>query len=203
MIFEHELPPGTRIGEAQLTREFGMSRTPVREALARLESEGLLVAGPGRGFLVAELTSADLVDIYRVRAVLEGLAAEEAAHRATRVDIARLEDLYDAMTEASGKPGQDQQLAGLNSEFHAVIAEVSGNAYLQSMLDDIREVFELFRTTALTVPGRRDTAHDEHGRMIEALRRGDADEARQLAQGHVNRALATRQSILTEKDSHQ
>jgi DNA-binding GntR family transcriptional regulator len=201
MIFEHELPPGSRIGEAQLTRQLGMSRTPVREALARLESEGMLTAAPGRGFLVAELTVADLIDIYRVRAVLEGLAAEEAAGQATRVDIARLEDLYDAMTRASEQEDQDQELARLNSEFHALIAEISGNTYLQAMLEDIREVFEWFRTTALTLPGRRETAHEEHGQMIDALRRGDAGAARELAHGHVQRALAARQSLLCEKET--
>lgn len=200
MVFEHELPPGSRISEAQLTRQLGMSRTPVREALARLESEGMLKAAPGRGFLVAELTAGDLIDIYRVRSVLEGLAAEEAARRATRVDIARLEDTYEAMTRASAV-GRDDDLARSNSEFHALIAEISGNAYLQAMLDDIREVFEWFRTTALTLPGRRDTAHDEHGQMIDALRRADADEARELAQGHVRRALAARQSMLVEPES--
>lgn len=200
MIFEHELPPGSRIGEAQLTRLLGMSRTPVREALARLASEGLLTAAAGRGFLVADLTAEDLIDIYRVRAVLEGLAAEEAASRATRVDIARLEDLYEAMANASAN-GHDQELAQRNSEFHSMIAEISGNTYLQAMLDDIREVFEWFRTTALSLPGRRDTAHDEHGQMIDALRRGDVDEASQIAQGHVKRALAARQSMLTEKES--
>lgn len=199
MVFEHELPPGSRVSEAQLTRQLGMSRTPVREALFRLESEGLLAAAPGRGFLVAELTVDHLVDIYRVRAVLEGLAAEDAARRATRVDIARLEDSYDAMSDANAD-GRDADLARMNSEFHALIAEISGNTYLQAMLDDIREVFEWFRTTALNVPGRRETAHDEHGRMIEALRAGDADAARELAQRHVHRALDTRRSILTAKD---
>lgn len=199
MVFEHELPPGSRISEAQVARQLEMSRTPVREALARLESEGILTGAPGRGFLVADLTVDDLVDIYRVRAVLDGLAAEEAASRATRVDIARLEDLYDAMSQASAA-GRDQELARLNSEFHALIAEISGNSYLQAMLEDIREVFEWFRSTALSLPGRRDTAHDEHGRMIEALRAGDAETARRLAQGHVQRALDARRSILGEQE---
>jgi GntR family transcriptional repressor for pyruvate dehydrogenase complex len=82
----------------------------------------------------------------------------------------------------------------LNSEFHRTIAEVSGNGYLKAMLDDIRRIFDLYRPTALTVPGRREEAHAEHGQMIEALRQNVGEQARQIAELHVERALATRQS---------
>ena len=166
----------------------------MREALARLASDGFLVAIPGRGWVVVEITPAKLIDVYAVRARLEGLAAESAARRLTRVDLARLEDLYDAMDDA--RTGGDDELAGLNSQFHIVIAEASGNAYLCSMLDDIRDVFDRFRVTALAVPGRRDQAHLEHGQMIAALRSRDVDLARQLAEDHVRLALEARRSLL-------
>ena len=197
MIFDHELAPNSHVGEVQLANLLSMSRTPVREAMARLESEGLLMpaAHRARGYTIAGLSPQDLFDTYVVRATLEGLAAAEAARHVTRVDLARLEDLYDAMEEARDK-GDDARLAQLNSQFHAGIARASGNRCLQSMLDEIRGVFERFRNVALMVPGRRDAAHDEHSQIIEALRLHDPNLARQVAEQHVQRALEARRSVL-------
>lgn len=195
MIFEGKLAAGTHVTEAALVRLLDMSRTPIREALARLATEGQLIAAPGRGFVVVEVRPADLIDVYAVRARLEGLAAENAAARLTRVDLARLEDLYDAMEDARGRDA-DSELAVLNSEFHRVIAQAAGNVYLEAMLDDIREVFDRFRTTALALPGRRDDAHREHGALIAALRAQDAAVARGLAEEHVHRALDARRGLL-------
>lgn len=196
MIFEGRLPAGSHVTEAALVRQLDMSRTPIREALTRLATEGQLVASPGRGFIVVEISASDLIDIYAVRARLEGLATEAAADRCSRTDLARLEDLYEAM-EAARHGAEDERLAFLNSQFHAVIAQASGNAYLQAMLDDIREVFDRFRTTALALPGRRDDAHHEHGQLIEALRGRDGRAARELGEQHVQRALAARRQVLS------
>jgi DNA-binding GntR family transcriptional regulator len=196
MIFEGRLPAGSHVTEAALVRQLDMSRTPIREALTRLATEGQLLASPGRGFIVVEISAADLIDIYGVRARLEGLATEEAAERCSRTDLARLEDLYEAM-ETARTAGEDERLAFLNGQFHAVVAQASGNAYLQAMLDDIREVFDRFRTTALALPGRRDDAHHEHGQLIEALRRRDRGAARELGEQHVERALAARHQVLS------
>lgn len=196
IILEQEASGGSTISEAQLTRDLGMSRTPVREALARLATEGYIRPASGRGYVIVKLTAQDLVNVYQVRAVLEGLAAAEAAQRVRRVDLARLEDLYDEMTAARDE-GRDKDLASLNSNFHATIAEISGNTYLKSMLDGIRNVFDRYRPAALMVPGRRDDAHTEHGDMIEALRRQDSETAHDLAEQHARRALATRQAALS------
>ncbi|MBO0872263.1 MAG: GntR family transcriptional regulator [Pseudonocardia sp.] len=195
IILAQEASGGSTISEARLTRDLGMSRTPVREALARLATEGYIRPASGRGYIIVKLTAQDLVNVYQVRAVLEGLAAAEAAQRVRRVDLARLEDLYDEMTVARDE-GRDKDLASLNSNFHATIAEISGNTYLKSMLDGIRNVFDRYRPAALMVPGRREDAHTEHGDMIEALRRQDGESARELAEQHVRRALATRQAAL-------
>lgn len=196
IILEQEATGGSTISEAQLTRDLGMSRTPVREALARLATEGYIRPAAGRGYVIVKLTARDLVNVYQVRAALEGLAAAEAAQRVRRVDLARLEDLYDEMTVARDA-GKDSELALLNSNFHATIAEISGNTYLKAMLDDIRAIFDRYRPTALTVPGRREDAHTEHGEMIEALRRQDSETARHIAEQHARRALSTRQAALS------
>jgi DNA-binding GntR family transcriptional regulator len=200
IILAQEAAGGSTISEAKLTRELDMSRTPIREALARLATEGYIRPAAGRGYVIVSLTAQDLIDVYLVRAELEGLAAAEAAKRIRRVDLARLEDLYDEMSVATAED-RDADLALLNSNFHATIAEISGNSYLKSMLDDIRTIFDRYRPTALTVPGRREDAHGEHGLMIEALRRQDGKAARKLAEDHVRRALATRQAALAEEQT--
>lgn len=193
MIVEQQFQAGSTVTEAQLTRNLHMSRTPIREALTRLASEGYLQSVAGRGYTVTEMTAKDLVNVYAVRAALDGLAAAEAAKRIRRVDLAHLEDLYDDMA-AARSANRDEDLAALNSEFHAMIAEISGNSYLKRMLDDIRNTFDLFRLRALNVPGRRDDAHVEHGHLIEALRQNDPESAQRIAKLHVERALRTRQS---------
>ncbi len=200
VIVEQQIKANSTITEAQLTRDLHMSRTPVREALTRLESEGYVQPAAGRGYTIVEMTAEDLVNVYAVRAELDALAAGEAAKRIRRVDLAHLEDLYDDMAVALSE-NRDQDLATLNSEFHATIAEISGNSYLKRMLDDIRNTFDLFRMRALTVPGRRDDSHAEHGQLIEALRQNDTDLARRIARLHVQRALLARQSTASIDDA--
>jgi DNA-binding GntR family transcriptional regulator len=188
MIFDGTISAGTMLVEARLVRQLGMSRTPVREALHRLEAEGLLSALPRGGFTVVAVGDEDLRNLYMIRACLEGLAAATAATKLNRVDIARLEDLYDEMGVAV-EAGQDEELARLNREFHRAVAIASGNVHLREILDNVKGVFERFRATAVANPARRAEAHAEHGELIEALKRRDAERARSIAEQHVHRAL--------------
>jgi DNA-binding GntR family transcriptional regulator len=188
MILEGAIPAGSTLVEARLVRLLGMSRTPVREALHRLEAEGLLAPLPRGGFSVIALGEDDLRNFYMIRACLEGLAAATAATQLTRVDLARLEDLYDEM-QIAVQAGRDEELAQLNREFHRTVAIASGNAPLCEILDNVKGVFERFRVNAVANPNRRAQAHLEHGQLIDALRDRDADKARRLAEDHVHRAL--------------
>jgi DNA-binding GntR family transcriptional regulator len=188
MIFDGSIPPDTTLVEAQLVRLLEMSRTPIREALHRMETEGLIEALPRGGFAVVTLTGEDLQNLYQIRAVLEGLAAETAASRSTRVAIAQLEDLYDEM-DVAVESRDDETLIRLNREFHRTIASASGNRHLEAMLDDIKGVFERFRSDAVADDARRSTAHSEHRALIEALKARDGAEARRVAEKHVHRAL--------------
>lgn len=198
MLLDHEIEAGSTVTEAELTRILAVSRTPVREALTRLAGEGFLRASSGRGYVVTELTAQDLVDVYAVRIELEGLATGEAAERVKRVDLARLEDLFDEMSEAK-LAGDDRFFAGLNNKFHAMIAEISGNAFLKSTLDDIRAIFDVYSSTALTEPGRREQTHEEHGAIIEAMREHDGVKARALVRTHFEHSLAIRQVQLARR----
>jgi DNA-binding GntR family transcriptional regulator len=197
MIFDGSIAAGSSLVEAKLVRVLDMSRTPVREALHRLEAEGLLAAESRGGFRVVALNKQDLIDLYMIRASLEGLAAATAAPRLTRVDIARLEDLYDEMGEAV-EDNRHEDLAQLNRDFHRAIAAASGNAHLQEILDNVKGVFERFRTNAVADADRRRQAHEEHGLLIAALRSRDPEEARKLAEEHVHRALKQGTELLSD-----
>lgn len=201
MLNEHEFEPGSIVTEAELVRRLGASRTPVREALHRLEAEGHLISGPGRGYLIAELSEDDLTKVYRVRAVLEGAAAYDACEVITHAEVGRLKDLYDSMEKAR-LAHDDRELAMLNSTFHRAIAEASGNPYLDMCLGNIYAVFDRFRPRALEQPGRREAAAVEHGQMIEMLEKRQKDDVRELAERHVWSALETRRrSLATDSDS--
>lgn len=197
MIIDQAFDPGQKISEAELVRRVGLSRTPVREALQRLETAGYVVPASGRGYIVVELSEADINHAYQVRAVLEGLAAHLATITITRAALGNLEDLYEAMEEARNK-GDDVRLGTLNSRFHHSIAQATGNQYLTSMLGDLYDVFERYRPVALRQPGRRNTAAEEHGEIIRALQARDATMARRLAEEHVEHALSTRMAALKE-----
>lgn len=201
MLMRGEIAPRSLLREAELARQLGMSRTPVREALRRLMAEGFLRAAPQGGFVVVELTREDLMNIYPVRGVLEGLAARLAARHASRVDIARLEELAEAM-ERARLAGDDGQLAKLNSQFHDAVAQASHNRHLQAMLANIREVFEGYRPFALIHPGRRDAAHSEHCELLAALKARDEASAAKIAEEHVRRALMVRLSAAGDTSSH-
>lgn len=194
LIVDQEVAPGENLTETRLVELTGVSRTPVREALQRLEADGFVTRASGRGYIVAELSEQDMVNVYQVRTVLEGLAAHAAADSITRAGLGQLEDLYETMENAR-EAQDDKQLGYLNSQFHRAIAEASGNTYLVTMLDGIYDVFERFRPRALQQPGRRDSAAREHGSIIRALRSGDAERAKQIAEQHVSGALKTRLQV--------
>ncbi|MBS4751262.1 GntR family transcriptional regulator [Nocardioides sp. zg-ZUI104] len=189
LIYDGSIPPDATLVEARLVRVLEMSRTPVREALHRMEAEGLLEALPRGGYAVVTLSSEDVNDLYQIRAVLEGLAAETAAARSTRVAIAQLEDLYDEMDVAVQRR-DDKTLIRLNRQFHRAVAAASGNRHLERMLDDIKGAFERFRTDAVADDERRRTAHAEHQALIEALKARDGARARRVAEEHVHHALS-------------
>jgi DNA-binding GntR family transcriptional regulator len=202
MIRDRELRPGSKITEAVLTRKFGMSRTPVRVALARVAAEGFLQPYAGRGYIVQAIKEQDLDNVYRVRAELDALAAEEACAHARRVDIARLEDLMDDIVAARAG-GRDDDVTTLNNDFHAMLGEISGNSFLKETLDGIRSVFDRNRPITYTRGTIADGAYsdrmyEEHQGILDAIRKRDTDLARRLAKEHVEYVLAIRKAQLAE-----
>jgi len=191
MILEGRLPPRSLVRESELARQFGVSRTPLREALRQLQAEGLLTPAQHGGYVVIDLGPEQLANAYAVRRVLDGLAAELAAVKRGRVDLAVLADLLEEMDVAVDRE-DDQELARLNRQFHEAIATASSNDLLQGHLSGIRDLFDLFRSEAVRNPARRAGAHAEHHALYQALVDQDADRAAHLGRQHVAQALSFR-----------
>jgi len=186
--------PGQRIRENDVAEMLNVSRTPVREALRHLEAEGLLSFVPWRGVVVAELDSQQVVELYKVRASLEGLAAALAAQHIGETELALLEALQDR-SEASEDP---VELAQLNKRFHEAIYNASHNRYLTQNLQALRSALALLRGTTYSSPGRRENANREHRDLLNAIRARDATAAERIAREHLKEAELARLRMMAE-----
>ncbi len=180
--------PGDRLVESELAERLGVSRTPIREALQRLETQSLLTRD-GRSLIVASLDHNQLAELYVVRCELEGLAARLAAHHATEEEVRVLQALVDDDRSLLDDPGA---LARANRRFHRQIHLASHNRYLVQQLDLVYRSMALMATTSLAVEGRGSGALAEHQRIVDAIRAQDADAAQQALRDHISVAFETR-----------
>ena len=183
-IFAHELTPGTWIDEQKLAEQYGISRTPLREALKVLASEGLVELKPRRGCYVTEISRQDLDDIFPLMAMLEGRCAAEAVAKAGAGDIEALKDIHERL-EAAARDGRIDAFFEANQEFHRKIQELSGNRWLLSVIQDLRKVLKLSRLHSLSLEGRLQQSLDEHRRIVAALSARNAEEAEKLMHDHL------------------
>lgn len=190
-IFAHELPPGTRIDEQVLAVDYGISRTPLREALKVLAAEGLVTLKPRRGCFVTEISDQDLDDIFPLMAMLEGRGALEATRRAQPEQIAKLEAIHRQL-ERFAASNQIERFFVANQEFHARIQEMSGNRWLQQVIQDLRKVLKLTRLFSLSIDGRLQQSLIEHAAILEAIKAGDATLAQSMMHDHI---LSGRQAL--------
>ena len=189
---------GDSLTELSLCKRFGVSRTPVRSALHRLAEEGLVTIKPNRGAVVVGITVADLIETYRIRTRVEGLASAMAATRITPEELKRLRDSIELSEYYIGK--QDaEQLKELDTEFHSVIYNASGNRMLSKILTELHKNIKTYRQLSLTVPGRLERSTEEHRQILDALTRGDGAEADKLTSQHIERAMNNMVSAM--KDS--
>jgi DNA-binding GntR family transcriptional regulator len=189
-IAEGQLPPSIAIREVDLVREYGMSRTPVREALHRLHGEGLIRPVAPGGYVAVELGPKELADIYQVRGVLVGLAARLAAQHRTRVDLARLEETLEELDRACETQASDRADELVRAFYHT-IAGASGNEYLRTMLGRVTDLFR-YKALAVTHPEWRDELRIEHRRLVEAIARQDPERAESVAHELIAKSLAIR-----------
>lgn len=189
------LKPGTRLREAELAEWLGSSRTPVREALNRLQSEGLVVQEPRRGMIIAELDHSMVSELYIMREVLEGTAARLAARHASDVEIALLREV----AERDRTLNDDSvKLARNNRLFHETLYRAAHNRYLLKTLCLLQESLALLGQTTLSMPGRSTTAYEEHDAMVTAIERHDAAGAEEASRAHIRAAHRARVKMMFE-----
>jgi len=180
--------PGDRLVESDLADRFGVSRTPIREALQRLETQSLLTRD-GRSLIVASLDHNQLAELYVVRTELEGLAARLAARHAAPEEIRVLKDM---VAEDHRLVDDPVALSRANRRFHKQIHLASHNRYLVQQLDLVYRSMALLATTSLAVEGRGEDALAEHQAIVDAIERGDGDAAYATLRKHISKAFETR-----------
>ncbi|ESQ26146.1 MAG: Transcriptional regulator [uncultured Acidilobus sp. OSP8] len=180
-ILSRKFEPKDKLSETTLAKMYNVSRTPVREALHKLEKEGLVVK-LSDGYHVSFLTKEQILKIFEVRAVLEALAAEKAAENRDPELLRRLREAAEKF-KGSDK-GNPLALAQANSEFHDVIAEMSGNEYLKDILKDLRNKLAIVRVDLFASSSRVEQEIEEHWRIYEAIEKGDPQAAREAALRH-------------------
>ena len=189
-IVKGDLAPGEKIGEVELCSRFNLTRGPLREALGRLESRGLLVRRPHAGVKVVSVSAAELLELYRIREVMEGLAARQAAERMPDEEIRDLLatlDSHEKMIEEA--QGQAYYQAEGDYDFHHRIATGSRNAKLaQMLLGDLYYMVRMYRYRLSTSAGRPHMALGEHRRIVEAIAQRDGELAEFLMKRHITAA---------------
>lgn len=175
---------GSWVNELELARAWNISRTPIRDALRRLEAEGLVQAVPGKGILVPTLSRKDMVEIYDLRESLEGLAARRAAENSTPEFVTRLGKMMASYEAAVSRDDMDKVIA-VDIDFHGSIAKMSGNARLERAIDNVRAQVHLFRVRTVRLENRPRRTLQEMAPLITAIGNKDGDEAETSMRRHI------------------
>lgn len=170
--------------ELQISKELGVSRTPVREALRQLELEGLVTIIPNKGAVVSGISAKDISDIYAIRSLIEGLSAQWAAQNITSDQLDELEEIV-YLSEFHLSKGHIDQLYELDNKFHEMLYEASGSKVLRHVLSDFHHYVQRIRKSSLSAQDRARKSIAEHKAILEALRKGNCDEAESLTTVHV------------------
>ena len=192
-ILSGQFQPGDRLREGELATSLGISRTPLREAMQRLESEGLLTAAPRRGLVVTELEREDIAALYAVREVLEGLAGRLAAQHASSVEIDAMRELLEQQTKASKHDAAT--LARLNKQFRDLVHLATRNRFLISALETLEIPVAALPSPAFATSGHGAAAHKDHADLLKAIERRDSERAAELSAAHM-RTMARLQILV-------
>lgn len=193
-ILNGKYPPGQRLVADELAKELGVSRMPVREALHRLQVVGLVTMVPHKGAVVSEVSEEEIIEIYHIRGVLDGLATRLAAPNLTPENHARLNEILDQM-EAAVKAKDNDRLLVLNREFHEVIWQAARAPRLHTLLRNLYDASQRFRNISLLLPGRIDQITQDHRLIAQALAQNNVADAERFAiehhEGTARRLLRT------------
>lgn len=198
-IINADLKPGERLMEIQLAERMGVSRTPVREAIRKLELEGFVVMVPRKGAFVAGLSLKDIAELFEIRGALEGLAAELAAERINEEELEELERCLFQIAECI-ESGDIEQIIEIDTLFHATLFKASRNVRLVQIVNNLREQIHRYRMRSLAYPGRAREALEEHKEIVEALSERNVGLANRLALQHMDKAENAIMTIILEGD---
>ena len=196
-IIKGKLKPGQKVVMAELAKAFGLSETPVREAIRRLESEGYIDFTPHMGAIVTKIDEGELVEIYLIRIALEELATRLASPHITEKDIDFLNKKNREM-EIAIQQGRYEILAGINKLFHLRIYKAAPFPRLYKMICDLWDTFERWPSVFAYVPERAAASVEEHKKIIQALRAGDMEQADRLIKEQKERTLEALQKYMTQ-----
>ena len=193
-IFTRELEPASWIDELRIAEEYGISRTPLREALKVLAAEGLVTMKVRRGAYVTEVSASDLADVYHLLSLLESDAAGVVATKATDAELAELEALHAeleaaAIPQTTGIASTDAFFA-VNERFHMRLLEIANNRWRDQMVADLRKVMKLNRHNSLLKTGRIGESLAEHRAIMATLAARDAQATAQCMRDHFTNGLA-------------
>jgi DNA-binding GntR family transcriptional regulator len=194
-IVRGELAPGTTLLETALASRLGIGRAPVREAILRLECDGLVTRG-SRGPAVRTLTATEVVEIYQARIALEAEAAASAAAHRSALDLARLQHVHDEARQA----GSPEQARVLHGRWHAVLRQSCHNPAITEILDRLALQLALFDSEDMARNPNLESSDDEHAEVLDAIVRGDQDQARTLLRSHLERTRDVRIAALVRQE---
>ncbi|MEY4099659.1 MAG: hypothetical protein RL300_830 [Pseudomonadota bacterium] len=189
-IFKRELEPGSWIDELKIAQDYGISRTPMREALKVLATEGLVTMKVRRGAYVTEVSERDLADVYHLLSLLESDAAGVVAQRADETQLKDLEAIHEALEQAA-RPDQvdHERFFEINERFHMRLLEIADNRWRNQMVADLRKVMKLNRHNSLLKSGRIQESLNEHRAIMAALIARDPQACTQRMQEHFTNGL--------------
>jgi len=191
-IHEHRLRPGDRLREVEIATRLGVSRTPVREALRRLESDGLIAINASRGLSVTSLSPERVMELYAMREVLAGTAARFAALKAAPLALHSLRHTLNAMVDAT----TPEQAASANQRLHQAILSAAHNTYLTRAVNILADTLALLGRTTYAMPGRIASGLAENRAIVEAIERRDPDAAELAGRRHIHSAGQLRMQML-------
>ena len=198
-ILNGKYKSGDSIREVVVSKELGVSRTPVREALKQLELEGLVISIPNKGTVVAGITEQDIIDIYAIRSLIEGLAARWAAIRISEEQLKQLEEIIE-LTEFYASKHNVEHLHELDTQFHEIIYEASNSKPLKHILSDFHIYVQRARMESIAIPGRDLKSAQEHKAILKALKGRNPEEAEKLTNQHVKNVAENMMKHLKKAD---
>lgn len=193
------IKPGDYLREQVLAESLGVSRTPVREALRRLESDGVVYSEPRFGMVVRDLTYAEVVELYEVREVLERTAAGMSAKVITEIELQELELIQFKIESSRSEP---HEMSVLNHTFHMAVLNSAKNRYLWKALETVQKAMLILGPSTMEFPERAEAAIEEHRSLLNALRERDSEVAEKVMATHLNNAQRYRLRQINERTTN-